>query len=84
MDHKFYLTYPISQTVSDQLSWSHYCELLAIEDELERGFYEKQTIRERWSVRELKRQKKTSLFLRLAASRDKKGILELGVKRTTS
>jgi len=73
----FYLTYPIGVTASHQLSWSHYYELLKIENELERSFYEKQAILEKWSVRELRRQKKASLFLRLAATTDKKGILDL-------
>jgi predicted nuclease of restriction endonuclease-like (RecB) superfamily len=73
----FYLRYPISQKPSDLLSWSHYVELLKLEDTLERGFYEKQAIHERWSVPELKRQKASSLFLRLAASKDKEGILKL-------
>jgi len=76
-----YLRYPgnapISQKASHQLSWSHYVELLKVDDELERSFYEKQTIAERWSVPELKRQKAASLFLRLAASQDKAGILQL-------
>ncbi len=31
---KFYLTYPICQTVSSKLSWSHICELLKVDDEL--------------------------------------------------
>ena len=74
---QFYIEYPKSATVSHQLSWSHYVELLKIDDKLERSFYEKQSILENWSIRELKRQKKTSLFLRLAASKDKKGILDL-------
>ena len=73
----FYLRYPISQKPSHQLSWSHYVELLKLDDELERGFYEKQSIAERWSVPELKRQKASSLFLRLAASKDKAGIMQL-------
>ena len=73
----FYLRYPISQKPSHQLSWSHYVELLKIDDELERSFYEKQAIKERWSVPELKRQKSASLFLRLAASKDKEEILQL-------
>jgi predicted nuclease of restriction endonuclease-like (RecB) superfamily len=73
----FYLRYPISQKPSHQLSWSHYVELLKLDDPLERGFYEQQAIVERWSVPELKRQKATSLFLRLAASKDKAGILQL-------
>ena len=72
-----YLRYPISQKPSHQLSWSHYVELLKLDDALERGFYEKQAIAEHWSVPELKRQKASSLFLRLAASKDKAGILQL-------
>ncbi len=43
----FYLRYPISQKPSHQLSWSHYVELLKLDDELERSFYEKQAIAER-------------------------------------
>jgi predicted nuclease of restriction endonuclease-like (RecB) superfamily len=74
---QFYRCYPIGATVSHQLSWSHYVELLKIENDLERAFYEKQSILEGWDVRSLQRQKKASLFLRLAASRDKTGILEL-------
>ena len=73
----FYLRYPISQKPSHLLSWSHYVELLKLDDELERGFYEQQAIAERWSVPELKRQKSAQLFLRLAASKDKTGILQL-------
>lgn len=73
----FYLEYPISEKASHLLSWSHYVELLKIEDKLERSFYEKQSILEKWSIPELKRQKKASLFLRLAASKDKEGILHL-------
>ena len=60
-----------------KLSWSHYVELLKIDDPLERSFYEKQTLVEHWSVSQLIRQKKSSLFLRLAASKDKEGILKL-------
>ncbi len=76
----FYLNYKKSQTVSDQLSWSHYCELLKTENELERKFYEKQCIKENWSVRELRRQMNSALFHRLALSKDKKGILQLSKK----
>jgi len=74
---QLYLTYPISAKASQQLSWSHYVELLKLDDNLERSFYEQQAIREKWSVPELKRQKKSSLFLRLAAGKDKAAILQL-------
>lgn len=75
-----YHRYPISQKPSHQLSWSHYVELLKVDDALERGFYEQQAIAEHWSVPELKRQKAASLFLRLAASKDKAGILQLAAQ----
>ncbi|MFR7991908.1 MAG: PDDEXK nuclease domain-containing protein [Lachnospiraceae bacterium] len=74
---KFYLKYPKCQTVSDKLSWSHICELIKLDDDLERSFYERQTVNENWSVRELQRQIDSALFLRLAVSRDKDGILSL-------
>ena len=47
---RYPLNSPISQKPSHQLSWSHYVELLKVDDELERGFYERQAIAERWSV----------------------------------
>jgi len=73
----FYLFFPICQTLSDKLSWSHYCELIKISDELERSFYLQQNIRDNWSVRELKRQMDSGLFMRLALSKDKDEILNL-------
>lgn len=69
---KFYVTYPKFQTLSRKLSWSHYCELLSIENDEERCFYEKECINSNWSVRELKRQLDTSLFERLLLSDGKK------------
>lgn len=74
---KFYLKYSNCQTVSDKLSWSHICELIKIDDELERSFYEKECVVENWNVRTLRRQMDSALFLRLASSRDKEGILKL-------
>lgn len=59
------------------MSWSHYYEILKIEDELERGFYIKQAEKENWGIRELKRQIKSSLFHRLALSKDKQGVISL-------
>ena len=72
-----YLRCPVVTLLSDQLTWAHYVELMFIEHDLERSFYEKQAILEKWTVRELKRQKSSSLFLRLAASQDKAGVLKL-------
>lgn len=77
---QFYLKYPIFQTVSGKLSWSHYAELLTISDELSRSFYEKQAVIEKWSFRELKRQVDSALFHRLALSKDQEGVLKLARK----
>ena len=50
---KFYICFPIATTVSSQLSWSHYLEIIKIEEEQKRNFYIKETINSKWSVREL-------------------------------
>jgi hypothetical protein len=67
----FYLRFPICEKLSHKLTWSHYFELVKIDYELERSFYYQQNILENWSIRELKRQKDSGLFLRLALSKDK-------------
>jgi len=77
---QFYLKYQIFQSVTGKLTWTHYAELLAVSDDNARGFYEKQAINENWSVRELKRQINSSLFERLALSKDKDGVLKLAVQ----
>ncbi len=68
---KFYQCYPIFQTVSGKLSWSHYCELLTITDKDKRSFYEKESLVSNWSLSELKRQINSSLFERLLLSEGK-------------
>lgn len=77
---RFYMTYKKWQTVSAKLSWSHYTVLVSLSDDMAREFYENQCILDKWSVRELKRQVRTSLFQRIALSKDKKGVLELAQK----
>ena len=80
---QFYMTYEKIQTVSGQLSWSHYCELLSISDSDKRSFYEKEAVNSNWSVRELKRQIDSSLFERLLLSRgdaNKEQVLTLAQK----
>lgn len=74
---KLYLAFPKSETLSHQLTWSHYFELLKCDDDMEMRFYMRECINERWSVRELKRQINSSLFQRLALSTDKAGVLAL-------
>lgn len=59
------------------LSWSHYIVLMRIKNDDERRFYEIETLREHWSVRHLQRQYASSLYERLALSRDKDEVLRL-------
>ena len=51
----FYRTFPKTQTLSAQLSWSHYTLLLSIEDQDQRAFYIAETKKNNWSVRQLER-----------------------------
>ena len=77
---KFYLMYPIWKTVSSKLSWSHYLELIKIEEEKKRNYYLKESINSNWSVRELQRQRDSLLYERLILSKDKDRISELSEK----
>ena len=87
---KFYLMY--SQNEKSQsairifenhvgiLSWTHYLVLIRIENPNERSFYEIESLNNKWSVRELKRQFNSALYERLALSRDKEGVRQLAEK----
>lgn len=75
----------ISQTLSAfskrfPLSWSHYILLMKIDNEAEQRFYEIESEKNNWSVRELQRQFDSSLYERLALSKDKKEVKELARK----
>ena len=80
---ELYIKYPICQTLSNKLSWSHYCELLTISDDDKRSFYEQECIDAHWSFRELKRQIESSLFERLLLSdgqANKEKVMQLASK----
>ncbi|GBR75026.1 protein DUF1016 [Candidatus Termititenax aidoneus] len=62
------------------LSWSHYLKLMRIDNADERKFYEIETMKNGWSLRELERQFDSALYERLVLSRNKKKVWELSVK----
>jgi predicted nuclease of restriction endonuclease-like (RecB) superfamily len=71
-----------SQTLFSQLypftlSWSHYLILMRIKNEQERRFYEIEAARQQWTFRQLQRQYGSSLYERLALSRDKDDVMKL-------
>lgn len=84
----------ISQTLSDQfknfpavstgrkfyLSWSHYLKLMRIDNIDERHFYEIESVKNDWSLAELKRQYGSSLYERLALSTDKDKVYRLALE----
>lgn len=82
---QFYLVFPnlfesnankegemrIRQTVSGELSWSHFSLLMRVENPSAREFYMKEAARENWSVRALDRQISTLYYERIISSQDK-------------
>ena len=76
-----------SETIAKELtddgfviSWSHYLTLMRIDDENERRFYEIESHKNNWSVRELQLQYHSALYTRLTLSRDKDKVRELSIK----
>ena len=69
---KFYQEFPDFEkvaTLSQQLTWSHFVEILPINDELKRDFYAAMCMQENWSVRTLRERKKSMLYERTAISK---------------
>ncbi len=66
-----------------KLSWTHYVVLMRIKNENERQFYELEAANQQWSVDDLKRQYNSSLYERLALSRDKEEVLRLAKEGQT-
>ena len=59
------------------LSWSHYLQLMRIKNPDERRFYEIEATKSAWSLRTLQRQYNSSLYERLALSRNKDEVMRL-------
>ena len=74
-----------SQSLTDlfRVSWTHYVVLIRIKDEDERRFYEIEAANQQWSVNDLKRQYSSSLYERLALSRNKDEVMRLAKEGQT-
>lgn len=81
--------FEIGQSTSDQLntnkkeftlSWSHYLKLMRMKDINERKFYEIESFKNNWSLRELQRQYDSELYTRLSLSKNPEEILKLAEK----
>ena len=73
---RFYLMFPIRETLSPELSWSHYVKLMRVTDQNAREFYAKEAAKSGWSVRQLERQINTMFYQRILASHDKESVAE--------
>ena len=62
---QFYIIFPISRTLCDQLTWSHYRYIIPIKNENERNYYINLCIKQNLSVRELKQEIKSNSYDRL-------------------
>jgi predicted nuclease of restriction endonuclease-like (RecB) superfamily len=71
---QFYLAFPIGHAVSDQLSWTHYRQLLKVQNETARQFYLDEAIKSQWSTRQLERQINSFFYERLLSSSDKEAV----------
>ena len=92
--YKVYSTDQIGETVFSQfgnlptvssgrrfyLSWSHYLKLMRIDNIDERHFYEIESVKNGWSLSELKRQYNSSLYERLALSTNKEKVMQLALQ----
>lgn len=65
------------------LSWSHYLILMRIENIEARSFYEIEAAQQNWSVSQLSRQVGSSLYERLALSRNKDEVMRLAKEGQT-
>ena len=79
---QFYLVFPKVQTLSAQLTWSHYQLLLRIENSAAREWYMNEAIAANWSVRALERQIGTHYYERLLSSKDKALIMQEASEKT--
>ena len=74
---QFYRTFPITNSLRSQFSWTHYKILLRIDNEDKRDYYIAETVKNNWSVRQMERQINSQLFERLLLSNDKESVLSV-------
>ncbi len=74
--YQYFSDLPIVTTLSAQLSWSHFVEIIKIEDELKREFYIRMCADARWSVRALRERIDNMLFERTAISKQPDALIQ--------
>ena len=78
---QFYRMYPNTSALRTQFNWYQYRQLIAIDDDYKREYYELEALHNGWTGRELERQITSSLFERLLLSNDKEAVLAVARKQ---
>ena len=81
---RFYLAFPIRETLSLELSWSHYNLLSRLNNSEARSWYVQEAVQQNWSVRGLERQIGVLYYERLLASKEKQPVEEEARQKTQS
>jgi predicted nuclease of restriction endonuclease-like (RecB) superfamily len=77
---KFYIEFPIISTLLSQFSWTHYRNLIRIDNLDKRTFYISEAQRSNWTARQLERQVNSQLFERLLVSNNVQSLLSMARK----
>ncbi|MDQ1090368.1 YhcG family protein [Siphonobacter sp. SORGH_AS_1065] len=75
MNRQFYRTFPITNALRSQFSWTHYRLLIRIDNQDKREFYIAEAEKNNWTARQLERQINSQLFERLLLSNDVQAVL---------
>ena len=75
MCRQFFRTFPITNALRSQFSWTHYRTLIRIDNEDKRDFYIAESSKNNWNARQLERQVNSQLFERLLLSNDVLAVL---------
>ncbi|MFM9422953.1 MAG: hypothetical protein RIR06_1414 [Bacteroidota bacterium] len=75
LNRQFYRTFPNTNALRSQFSWTHYRSLIRIENEDKRDFYIAEADKNNWTARQLERQINSQLFERLLLSNDVQAVL---------
>ena len=72
---QFYRTFPIASSLRSQFNWTHYKNLISIDNQDKREFYVAETEKNNWTARQFERQVNSQLFERLLMSNDVQDVL---------
>jgi len=80
---RLYLTFPIRESLTLELSWTHYCKVMRVENAVARDWYIAECVANNWSVRALDRQISTLYYERLLSSTDKEPVISEALTKTS-